>query len=351
MESGTPQTVLGRMAASALASEERPGEMTAARALRLALVRAAEAAAGLRLSVQGVSQEVLALDAMCDRLPHGELILALTRKEVPAGLAALDSELRAAVLEAQTLGAPTPVRAEARPPTETDAALAVPVIDAFLSEFLDLGAGTALGGWTRASRSGGTLEGPRAARLTLPEADYRLVGLSVTLGAGDREGVLLLALPAAISVATAVDSDSASSASWRASLEAATLGAPLTLEAVLARVELPVSRLSELAAGTVLPIDGASIEDISVEASGGHVVGAARLGRLGGLRALRMQSERSDEEGEAPTLGEPPLLDRVRDEGSLTPPGPSPEKAPPSPEPEDDDAFPFAPPLSFDLPD
>lgn len=348
MQRGTPQTVLGRMAAAALASEERPGEMTAVRALRLAMARAAEAAVGLRLSVQGVSQEVVHLEALCDRLPEGELLLSLQRNAATVGLVALDAELRAAVLEAQTLGAPSPARAEQRAPTATDAALALPLVDALLADFLALAAGTALAGWTRAAHCGARLEGPRAARLALVEDDYRFIDLNVAFGSEYRLGRLLLALPASPSHAGGEPPWGKASPAWTEALGKATRGAPLALEAILIRSALPVSRLSDLAPGMVLPLDGASLAEVSVEAKGGHVVGRAKLGRLGGLRALRFHEK---EVADFPPEQASPAFGGSGEVAASEAPAGLPDLSWTKEEEAKDEPFAMAQPLSFDLPD
>src|SRR5690242_11475027 len=100
-----------------------PPALTPARALRLATTRAAERSIGLALAVLGVAEEEGPLDELLSRLDDGLLILALATEDGPMGLAALDAEARAAVIEMQTLGRLVPSSPEPRAVTAADAAL------------------------------------------------------------------------------------------------------------------------------------------------------------------------------------------------------------------------------------
>ena len=265
-----------------------PAPLTPARALRLAAARAAERGAGLALAVLGVAEELGDLDDLLSRLEEGLLLVALDGGA--PGLVALDGEGLAAVVEAQTLGGPTPRPAERRPPTAADLALARPFLDRLLAECREATGGTALDGWLDGTGAGQRLGGARDAGLSLPDGRYRVVRLTLDLGAGGRQGLLVL-------LARLAPAPSDAPAPEAPRLEGRVLGAKVAVEAVLHRVALPLAAVEALEPGQVLALPGVTVASVRLEGPGGAPLGPARLGQVAGLRAVRL---------EAPP---PPLLD------------------------------------------
>ncbi|MFT6074512.1 MAG: flagellar motor switch protein FliM [Yoonia sp.] len=134
MTESTHAILLRRMTRSQEADvAENP--LTSSRAVRLALTKAANSAAGLVLTVTSVVQDVSALDAMLEGLPDGLMLVGLHRQGQLVGLIALDMQLRAAVLEMEKMGVLSVTAVDDRAPTHTDKVLCEPLIAAFLAAF------------------------------------------------------------------------------------------------------------------------------------------------------------------------------------------------------------------------
>jgi flagellar motor switch protein FliM len=261
-----------------------PPSLTPARALRLAATRGAERSIGLPLAVLGVAEEEGTLDELLSRLEDGLLVLALAEGSDPVGLVALDAEARAAAIEVQALGRVLPASPEPRLVTAADAALARPLLAAILAEVETALADTALAGWVRALRLGDRLPGVREATMLLADRRYRIVRLTLDLGAGGRQGLLavMIRLPPTQPEATEAPAPVVRVADLA-------LGAPTCLQAVLHRLQLPLDQAEGLEVGTVLPLPGVTVASVRVE-GGGQDLGPARLGQVSGMRAIRIES-------------------------------------------------------------
>jgi len=127
------------------------------------------------------------------------------------------------------------------------------------------------------------------------------------LGAGAKTGRLVLAVP--VTGPAQVDDGGGTAApdpgDWAARWQQAIRAAPLTLEAVLARRTLPLSRIEALQPGDVLPLDREDLAATALCDAGGRVLFRARLGRSAGHRALRLTTGR----GLAPAKAAPPAHD------------------------------------------
>ena len=269
--------------------QDAPDTMTVGRALRLAAARAAERALGLSLTVLGVTQESEDLEAACKRLEGDWLLIGLWRQGELAGVAALDLQTRAAAIEMQTLGqlrsAPAPERAI----TASDIALNVPFIEALLAQIEDAADGTELLGWTEGATPGPRLADARAVGLALAEASYRVVTMTLDLGTGERQGEVMLILPAAPAPVHQQDGEARAADRFAAQFRATVMEAPAELHAVLHRMKLPFSRISALEVGQTLPLPGVTVASVRMEGPGGQVFGRARLGQVTGLRAVRLE--------------------------------------------------------------
>jgi flagellar motor switch protein FliM len=269
-----------------------PPPLTPARALRHALARAAEGSIGLPLSVLGIREEEERLDDHLSSLEDGLLMLTLVDGADAAGFIALDPEARAAAIEAQTLGEVLDRPAEPRAPTAADAALVQPLLATFLREAEEAMAGTPLAGWLRAPKLGDRLTGSRDAALALADGAYRAVRLTLDLGAGSREGMLLLLhrLPPPPCAADPAPDDPGATVAPEA------LRAQAELEAILHRLELPLAEAEALVPGQIIALPGVTVASVRLQA-GGLDLGPARLGQMSGMRAVRIESPLSSQNG------------------------------------------------------
>lgn len=290
MAEGAQETLLAR-----IATRGRPPAaevVTPTRALRIAFTRAVERAVGLQVTVLGVGDETADLPGLLARLGDDWLLLRLDGADptAPPGLVAVDQGLVAAVIERQMRGRLSAAAPETRALTAADAALVEPLAATFLDEILREAGGTGLDAWVGGRSTGGRLPGLRAVELALPDGGYRVVGLSADLGAGDRVGQVLLALPDADRAARTDDSGRRAAA-WSAALQDSVLAAPAAVEAVLHRMRLPLRAVQSFEIGQKIVLPGVRVSSVRLETADGRLVGRGRLGQVGGMRAVRIEPE------------------------------------------------------------
>ena len=280
--------------------------ITASRAVRMVLTKAAHDAIGLTLTVQSVAQETAALDDAVAGLEEGMLLARLDRNGEAVGCIALDQGLCAAVLEIQTFGALLDRTPEARPLTGTDLALCEPLLARFLSHFPEAVNTTPLEAWADNVTQGARFADGRAVGLKLPDRDYRILRMSIDFGVADRVGQLAMLLPLIERPAPSA-MPAPQAADWGTAFQDAVADAHVTLEAVLPPVPMSLGASQRLAAGQVVPLVGCTVETVRLRAASGAVVATAKLGRAAGLRAVRLQHV-PDWQLEEMTIGAPQVM-------------------------------------------
>jgi flagellar motor switch protein FliM len=258
--------------------------------LRQALSRAAERSIGLTMSVLGIRQDVAALDDILAGLEDDLMLMALSGSGAgpgsPIGFLGLDLQARAAMVEVQTLGHVGSATVPPRRPTTADRALADPFVGAFLRELVMETKGTVLEGWISAGRTDGHFPTAREAGLALPDGAFRIVRMTLDLGAGGRQGLIVLALPVPQPVPT--PAPVAPAQGWSAALAGNVLSAQTEVRAVLHRMRLPLHMVEGFTLGQVLVLPGVGVSTVRVETPDRTLVGLARLGQMGGMRAVRL---------------------------------------------------------------
>jgi flagellar motor switch protein FliM len=286
MTGGQSESVLRRLAQAA-----RPAEpaVTPARALRMAMIRAAERSSGLALGIVSVTDETASLDGLLRAIEPDLMLISLARDSLVSGLVGVDLELRTALIEVQTMGRLGRQAAESRPITATDAALSLPLIAALIAELSQDTGETDAASWASGHHPEGRINSLRAAEMMLPDAEYRLVRIAVALGSGDRRGALLLAIATA---RTATAGTATTGPRFADALRANVMAAQAELNAVLHRLHLPLFTAEGLAVGQVLSLPGVTVTSVRLEGPDGRMVGRGRLGQSAGLRAIRMEAAR-----------------------------------------------------------
>ncbi len=262
--------------------------LTSSRAVRLALTKAANDTIGLVLTVIGMGEETQPLDDLLGGLDDNLMLIGLQRDGKLVGLTALDMQLRAAMLEMQTTGRLIAAKAEERPATRTDKSMCDPVLSAFLSAFPTVTVGTEFDGWADGVGLGDRIDSSRAAGLMLADQDYRILRLSIDLGVAERQGQMLIALPLSKPQPMAETAPS-ENADWATLFQAAVADAPGELDALLHRLKMPLSEAQNLQVGQVLPLLGCTVNSVRLLSQDGQKVAQAKLGQLGGMRAVRVE--------------------------------------------------------------
>lgn len=272
--------------------------MSPARALRLAVEASGDRLFGLALVVRAVEQRRLVAAALGGEADTAGLIVLLDGPDGVRGAALFDPPLVQALIEVQTTGrirtGPPPARAF----TATDAAMTAPLIDAMMRRFADLltGAGPGAEGdgdtrtgpdhWSGVFRFGDRVADARALALALGDEDLDLFRLTIDFDSGAPAGALALILPPRAGLPPYPGGTAGAGDDF--DLAAVALGVPVTLDAVLVRITMPLSEVCALKPGTILPVSAAAIGRSELVAPGGHVAARARLGQMNGFRALRL---------------------------------------------------------------
>jgi flagellar motor switch protein FliM len=266
------------------------GQPSLARILQLALAQAAETVAGLALVAGPVEERRTTLAAICDSLPDTALLAMLEGPDSRFGLAVLDADTVAALIETQTTGRVVPRPADSRAPTRTDAMMCADTIDR-LCELLEarvvaaaLPQAATLAGYRFAM----ALADARAVAMTLADLPYRLLSVPLDLGAGAKSGRIELILPAELQAPARAG---AGDARFADALAAHVLTSGVALTATLCRVEMTLADLSALAPGQLIPVPARALGEIAIEDLGGAYVGRGRLGQSNGRRAVRIVLE------------------------------------------------------------
>lgn len=256
----------------------------------LALARAARDEAGLALALLEPRVSVLSLAEVLELPPEQALIAVLDEGGGPGlGLMLLSPEVVAGMVEQMTTGQVQAGSVAPRRPTRTDAALLAPLIDAALVA-LEAGlAGEAAdeGAWAEGYRFASTVPDARALGLLLEDVSYRVLQGRVDLANGAKGGEVVLALPdqrRAVPQAPIAPELGDFSADLVAQIEAS----PVRIDAVLLRLSLPLGVVLSLEQGQVIDLAQADLGRIALEGSDGRQVAQGRLGRQGGMRAVRV---------------------------------------------------------------
>ncbi len=139
-------------------------------------------------------------------------------------------------------------------------------------------------------RFGEKMEDARALFLALEAVEYGVFRLSVDVGGTARSGDLTLIFPKDVLfpkvVAAAVGEDEDGF-----DLGGPVLTAPVTLDAVLQRLEMPLSRVCGLKPGDVLPVSRAAMGKAELLGPRGFLLSKVCLGQINGFRAVRLGAQ------------------------------------------------------------
>ena len=286
------QGIIRRKVAAARA-EVAAGGPGADRCWRLALARAARDKLKAVLEFRSLALDRRSLAELMDLPPERSLIAVLDGPAEGLGVIMLDPQVLAGFIEAQTIGKIKSTELAARKATRTDAAMVAGLIDAALRGLEQALADEADLVWAGGFRYASFLDDPRPLGLLLEDTTYRVLKAVVDLGGGARSGEILLALPAEgrgiMPDAKAGAGDAADHGHvFMQALSERVNGAHGGLDAVLARLTLPLNEVMMLTEGALLALPQAGLDRISLEGLDGRRVAEGRLGQNRGMRAIRL---------------------------------------------------------------
>lgn len=263
------------------------GQLTPARALRAAVVQAAQEVAELAVVAGSVEESRLTLDALTQALPPHPLIGLVEGAEGRFGLVVLDPQAVAALIEIQTTGRVVPRPAEPRPPTRTDAIMCADFIDRTLeiveARLVEAGGpgAPAFSGFRYAM----ALADERAIAITLDDMPYRIMKLPLDFVQGAKLGEILLALPF---YPPGQGMRGGDGGRFTEAMRARVLNAQACLSAVLARHSMTLAQVARLEVGSVIALPREALARVEIADLQGRVVAHGRLGQADGHRALRL---------------------------------------------------------------
>ncbi len=264
------------------------GRLTAAKAVRAAVVQAADEVAGLAASAGLVEERRTTLDPFVEAVADPALLALVEGPGSRYGLMVLDVQMVAALIEIQTTGRVVPRPAEPRTPTRTDAIMCADFIDRLL-DLLDervaeaqLDVAPAMTGF----RYGLALSEKRAIAMTLEDIPYREFRFDVDLGRGAKSGAMQILLP--FDPPGTVRNGAAEAEVFAQALRAQVLETEAVLTTTLFRRRMSLAEVAAFEVGTRLVLPRAALGSITVEGLDGTVVATGRLGQVNGHRAVRL---------------------------------------------------------------
>ncbi len=260
-------------------------DRSALRALRLSLARSATNLFDLPLAVIGASQKRGNVDGLSEWLPDDCLLIYLDGPDGAVGAAALDGALVEALIQAQTMGEVSAQSGPKRAFTETDAAMAAPLLDSMLNEAAELAQIPADQDCLQGFRFGARAEDRRSLLLGLQADRYRGFDLSLDIAAGLRKGRMVLVLP---DTPVVRDQSPDTAKHEDGSFGAALLQVPAELNVVLGRLQLSLSELSAMQPGDRLTLKPKRLDQVELVSVTGDVIALCHLGQAAGARAVRI---------------------------------------------------------------
>lgn len=263
--------------------------MSPSKALRVSLAKVADKMFGMALTVTTVEQRLLGHGDLRQEVGDDGLLLLLDGADGARGAVKVDPQFLTALIEVQTMGAVRRVEAQARRVTRTDAAIVAPLMDALLRRYDEQLLAEDPTYREENFRFGDMIEDARTLSLALEAPEYDLYRLTLDVEDGAKTGVLTLLMPhrkeeKPTDVAGEVRGGSVS-------LEQNALEAQVAMDAVLARIRMPLKDICALSAGALIPLETGCLAKAELVASGGHVVARVRMGQLNGMRAVRVVAQ------------------------------------------------------------
>ena len=274
--------------------EHQARSMTVPKALRVALAKVADKSFDMALAVIGVVQERWSGDEIEGKMEADKLLMLLDGPLSATGGAVLDSALVSALVQQQTTGRVGAIPATGRKMTATDAALCAPLLDGLFQrahEFLETPEDRNV---LPAYKFGARAENPRLFGMAMGQAKYHVLRLTIDIAAGTAQSTVCLILPVPEpKPAPFPDESGAEPVEQSATLERSVMGLKAELSAVLCRVRLSLSEISNLKPGDCLQVPSEAFDAVELLSIQGQRIGRGTMGPVAGHRALSLNGAAS----------------------------------------------------------
>lgn len=281
--------------------EHQTRSMSVAKALRITLAKVADNMFDLPMAAIGVRMEKRDGEELSELFAEPALLMSLDAPLGRRAAAVFDPMLVGALIQQQTMGKVMPDTSDGnRTLTATDAAICAPFLDALLKR-------AALLPETDDDRSllqgicfGTRADSARLLQMTLEEPEYQVIHITVDISGGTRQGKIILCLPLARKLPDIDVTEGAGPTAGRRadrrqdqSMNEAVMALHVDLNIALARLTLPLSGVSALAVGDVLTLGVTAFDQSRVLTMTGLSIGRGTLGQVDGVRALRLDHQKS----------------------------------------------------------
>jgi len=282
------------------------GEVSPAKALRLALAKAGQDELRAIVTGSGVEETRIALDRIAEAIPEGSMTVLMEGPGRKRGLISLDAACVAAVTEGLTTGRISEGPPPDRTPTNTDALMSMRFLVMVMTIFAARLVGHPAASWATGYVPDEPITDLRRLAVLMDDEAYRLLTIGVDFALGAKVGQISLILPWAIEqklLEQSPESIQKADDAWSEKFQKAIMPAKARLDVVLLRLEMSLEEIMQMKEGTLLPVRRQALDEVELETLDGRIIARAKLGQSQGLRAVRINSE--DE-----TETEPPELDQ-----------------------------------------
>ncbi|RPE71818.1 flagellar motor switch protein FliM [Pacificibacter maritimus] len=258
--------------------------MSAPKALRLALAKAAEDCTGMVLQVGEVIEEITSVSRLPDSIDDHSLLALLEGPDSAYGLAVFSLGVTTSVVEQLTTGKVQKYSPEKRDPTSTDSVMCFDVIDRMLANFETIVAEASQPPEIANYRTAAQLSETRSIPIAFDDIRYRMYRVSVDMGRGVRQGEIMFVFPASRPKPKV---EAGMQTAWETSFQASVLKTEAQLSSVLHRVSLSLSDVANLQVGMQIPVPKEALNRVELVADGRRI-SIGRLGQVNGHRAVRI---------------------------------------------------------------
>ena len=277
-------TVLRRKTASERESG-RNGQRALLRAMRLAIAMAGTERMELPIAAIGWRQTRKTAEELEALMPSDGLLILLEGTAERFAAFTLSRSIVEALIQKQTVGEVFGGPPGDRMFTSTDAALIEPVVESFLDHSRALTDVNIDQQCLRGFRFSQHVPDARSLGLSLQASEYRVFSLQLDLAGGEVQGDMQVMLPDdPMPQSLPVEEDEPAQDTLAKSVSSARV----EMTTVLGQVHMTLDALHRIEPGQVLDLSDASLARIDLVAQDGQEVAQGCLGRLDGMRAVRL---------------------------------------------------------------